>query len=82
MLCRARRADHVGASRLGDLHAEMPDSSGSGEDEHALAGLDFGRLDEGLPRRQPRERERRGLDVAQSSGVRASWRDGEVTYSA
>ena len=61
----------------------MPDSAGSGEDEDALTRLDVRGLDQRLPGREPRERERARLDVVQSRpGSRASWRDGEVTYSA
>ena len=65
VLGRARRPDHVRAARLGDLHRQVPDAAGGGEDQHALSGLDVGRLDERLPGRQPGERQRAGLDVAE-----------------
>ena len=52
----ARRADHVSASRLRDLHGEMTDAARGSQHEHALSRLDVRRLDERLPGRQPGER--------------------------
>src|SRR5262245_3200628 len=61
-------ADHVGSARLGDLHRQVPDPSGGGEDQHPVARLHAGGLDERLPGREPGERERTGLDVAEPVG--------------
>ena len=58
MLLRARRPEHVGTSRLRDLHRQVPDPAGRGEDEDALTRLDVRGLDERLPGREPGERER------------------------
>src|SRR6185503_13630928 len=66
VLLRAGGADHVRAARLRDLHGEMPDPAGCGEDQHAALRADSGRLDQRLPRGEAGERQRRGLDVAEA----------------
>ncbi len=68
VLGRTGRADHVRAARLRDLHGEMADATCGSQHEHALSGLNVGRLDQRLPRRQPGERKRGGLDVGEPLG--------------
>jgi hypothetical protein len=63
VLGRARRADHIRAARLGDLHGHMPDPAGRRVDQHPLPGLDLGVLHQRLPRGQRDQGERARLDV-------------------
>ena len=83
VLGRARRPDHVGAARLRDLHRQVPDAA-RGARGPARAALPRRRRSRRAPARPsarraaaPPPRRRRA-----PSGIRASWRDGEVTYSA
>ena len=65
MLGRTRSPDHVRTARLRDLHRQVPDAAGGGEDQDALTRPDVRGLDERLPGREPGERQRAGLDVVQ-----------------
>src|SRR5262249_49505963 len=56
VVARAGGADDVRAAGFGDLYGQVTNAAGRGVDEHALAGLDTGGVDEGLPPGQPRPR--------------------------
>ena len=69
VLAGAGGADHVRTAGLGDLHGHVPDAAGGGVDEHPLARLDVGVLDERLPCGQRHERQGGGLHVVEGGGL-------------
>ena len=64
----ARRAGHVRAPGLGDLHREVAHAAGRRVDQDALPGAQAGGVVQRLPGGQGREWQRPGLDVV--NGVR------------
>ena len=61
-------ADHVGASRLGDLHGEVTHPTGRRVDQNARALPHLRHVDQRLPGREPGERQSPGLLIAESVG--------------
>ena len=67
-------ADHVRPSPFRELRRKVADAAGRAEDEDALSRLQLAVHEEALPRRQPGERERGALGVAQALGLRSEER--------
>ena len=61
----ARRANHVGAASLGDLHGQVPDAASCPVDQHPLPGRELGGVDQALPGGEARQRQRGGLGMRQ-----------------
>ncbi|MET8350581.1 hypothetical protein [Micromonospora sp. NPDC005206] len=57
------------AARLGDLHGEVADAARGRVNQYALARLDVGDIDQGLPRGEPGEPQTGRLDVGQPGGL-------------
>ena len=60
---------HHGPEMLGELHSEGADAAGAGMDEHAFPALEIGRGHEAGQGAQARDRQRSGLDVAETRGL-------------
>ena len=71
------------AARLRDLHREMPDAARRTEHEHARSpGPTSAVSTSDCQAVSPASGSAAASTSLNASGVRASWRDGEVTYSA
>jgi hypothetical protein len=64
-LVLTHRRQDVRAKAASDLRREVPDSAAGSVNEHALAFLHLRRIDQALPGREPRERQRGRLEVAE-----------------
>src|SRR5438046_2288898 len=59
--------DDMSAARSGHLHREATDPARGAVDQYALARLKIAMLEQRLPRRQRRKRNRGGVDVIERS---------------
>ena len=74
--------DHLGAGPAGQLDRHRPDRAARAVDDHRLPLGQLSVVEQGLPRRQAGPRHRRGVDMVDGRGFRATLRASTATYSA